>query len=217
MTDGANLTDVVEGAKASAEAIPVHISYEIIRLFSEGLYQSPQKAIEELVSNSYDAGATSVHVLLPRDEGDDDHVGEGETLPPLWVIDNGTGMDAAGFGQLWRVADSAKADADGSGDRPPIGQFGIGKLAAYVLAWRLTHISCVGGVIRSTTMNFRDLTDRHQYERSDPYNLVLYELTTEQAREALADIKERDTAAWGVDVRCERLANLDGGRPQRLS
>ena len=30
--------------------IPVHISLEIIRLFSEGLYQSPHKAIEEPVT-----------------------------------------------------------------------------------------------------------------------------------------------------------------------
>jgi len=196
MTHGTSLTVVVEQAKASSDAIPVHISYEIIRLFSEGLYQSPQKAIEELVSNSYDAGASSVHVLLPRTDADEDVEDESESLPPLWVIDNGGGMDAAGFGQLWRVADSEKADADPSGDRPPIGQFGIGKLAAYVLAWRLTHISCVEGVIRSTTMNFRDLTDRHQYEPADPYNLVLYELTTDQAKAALADIEERDPAAW---------------------
>ncbi len=37
-------------------AIPVPISYEIIRLFSEGLYQSPHKAVEELVSNSLPGG-----------------------------------------------------------------------------------------------------------------------------------------------------------------
>jgi len=52
-------------------------------------------------------------------------------------------MTAEGFVQLWRVADSQKAMVDNSSERPPIGQFGIGKLAAYVLAWRLTHISKV--------------------------------------------------------------------------
>src|SRR4051812_21124275 len=80
-------------AKASSTPpvrIPVHISYEIIRLFSEGLYSSPQKAVEELVSNSYDAEATEARVILPEQ-------GDGEELPPLWVIDNGSGMDDQGF------------------------------------------------------------------------------------------------------------------------
>ena len=45
--------------------IEVRISYRIIQLFSEGLYSSPNKAIEELVSNSFDAGASNVHVILP--------------------------------------------------------------------------------------------------------------------------------------------------------
>src|SRR4051812_22266512 len=130
MSSAAEMTDVVERAAPAEAPIRVHISYEIIRLFSEGLYQSPQKAIEELVSNSYDAGADAVHVLLPVDQDEDG------SLPPLWVIDNGTGMDASGFSQLWRVADSDKADQKiGIGARAPIGQFGIGKLAAYVLAW----------------------------------------------------------------------------------
>lgn len=35
--------------------IPVRISYRIIELFSDGLYSSPSKAIEELVSNAFDA------------------------------------------------------------------------------------------------------------------------------------------------------------------
>lgn len=110
----------IETAAPEISVIPVNISYEIIHLFSEGLYQSPQKAIEELVSNSYDAGASRVHVILPP--------GEEPDLTPLWVIDNGSGIDAGDFMQLWRVANSAKADVDPSTvDRPPIGQFGIGK------------------------------------------------------------------------------------------
>lgn len=36
--------------------IPVKISYRIIELFSDGLYSSPHKAIEELVVNAFDAG-----------------------------------------------------------------------------------------------------------------------------------------------------------------
>ena len=119
-------------------AIPVPISYEIIRLFSEGLYQSPHKAVEELVSNSFDAGAKVVSVVVPADPGD------AATPESLWVIDDGSGMDAEGFKQLWRVADSRKADLDTENGRSQIGQFGIGKLAAFVLAWNLTHVEQIG-------------------------------------------------------------------------
>ena len=121
------------------ESIDVRISYEIIRLFSEGLYQSPHKAIEELVTNSFDADADRVFVLIPRPS-------EESSGDSLWVIDDGFGMDKGGFTILWRVADSTKyGGAPTAKGRLPIGQFGIGKLAAYVLAWRLTHVSKVNG------------------------------------------------------------------------
>ena len=174
------------------QRIPVRISYEIIRLFSEGLYQSPQKAIEELVSNSYDANATDVRVLTPS-------AGAAATMEPLWVIDNGTGMDIEGFVQLWRVADSNKVnwtpEKNGS-SRPPIGQFGIGKLAAYVLAWRLTHVSRQGDQILGTSMNFKSLANKHQYDNVEPIEIELRELSDEDARVVLADIKDRDPDAW---------------------
>ena len=69
-------------------SIPVPISYEIIQLFSEGLYQSPQKAIEELVTNGFDAGAQNVRVVLPS-------ASDKATLATesLFVVDDGTGID----------------------------------------------------------------------------------------------------------------------------
>lgn len=197
--DGEVVASVDDGLVASLHTppaitrqIPVHISYEIIRLFSEGLYQSPHKAVEELVSNSYDAGAKRVEVLLPETADG----GSGQ-LPPLWVIDDGSGMDTHGFEQLWRIADSEKAAIDPkSTSRPPIGQFGIGKLAAYVLAWRLTHISKSEACIHCTDMNFRKLAGVHQYEETEAFGIDLYELTEEQAKEALADVESRSPSAW---------------------
>ncbi len=173
------------------ETISVRISYEIIRLFSEGLYQSPHKAIEELVSNGYDAVASRVHVLLPEEPED------GVSPQPLWVIDDGRGMDAGGFRQLWRVAYSAKAEASvAAGERPPIGQFGIGKLAAYVLAWELTHLSCVDGKILLTSMDFHTVSGRHQFQDTEPVPLSLHQLDDAKAQEILGDVRARDPAAW---------------------
>jgi hypothetical protein len=183
---------------AAVSTIPVHISYEIIRLFSEGLYQSPQKAVEELVSNGYDAGAENVHVLLPEQHTSGTlDLRDDALMDPLWVIDDGHGMDAAGFAQLWRVAYSGKASVETEPEeRAPIGQFGIGKLAAYVLAWQLTHISCVNGQIRYTSMDFRRLTGRHQYDNNSPLDLSLRELSEEQAKELLGSVEHRDAVAW---------------------
>lgn len=186
------MTTTIESFATSGdeiEKIPVPISYDIIRLFSEGLYKSPHKAIEELVSNSYDAGASDVHVLLP-DAGDED-----APTSPLWVVDNGHGMDVDGFRQLWRVADSAKADAGLSNGRLPIGQFGIGKLAAYVLAWHLMHLSRVDGRYLLTVMDFHKVTGR-QADNPEPEKVSLREVTEANARHLIADVKARDPQAW---------------------
>lgn len=173
------------------EEIPVAISLDIIRLFSEGLYKSPHKAVEELVSNSYDAGASDVHILLP-DTGDG-----GAPTSPLWVIDDGHGMDVDGFHQLWKVADSAKADAPPTSGRLPIGQFGIGKLAAYVLAWHLIHVSRVGERYLLTVMDFNRVRGR-QADDPRPASVSLREVQEPTARKLLADIKTRDAEAWDL-------------------
>ncbi|MCY4674153.1 MAG: ATP-binding protein [Bacteroidetes bacterium] len=178
-----------EDAGYEIAEIPVSISFDIIRLFSEGLYKSPHKAIEELVSNSYDAQASRVHVLLPDPEN-----GTGP-LSPLWVIDDGHGMDVDGFRQLWRVADSDKVNASPSNGRLPIGQFGIGKLAAYVLAWRLMHLSRVHDKFLLTAMNFRTVTER-QADHPKPAKISLREVSEQTARMLLSDVKVRDPSAW---------------------
>ena len=170
-------------------AIPVSLSYDIIRLFSEGLYRSPHKAIEELVSNSYDAGARTVHILLPDPEDKED------PLTPLWVIDDGRGMDERGFQRLWRVADSDKNDAPPANGRLPIGQFGIGKLAAYVLAWRLIHISRVEARFLLTVMDFRTVTQR-QADIPKPATVSLRDIDVSEAQVLLSDVEERDSRAW---------------------
>ncbi len=179
-----------ENIGQEVEQIPVHISYEIIHLFSEGLYKSPHKAIEELVTNSYDAYAKRVHILLP--EADERGI---NAQLPLWVIDDGHGMDEEGFRQLWRIAESNKADLPTQHERPMIGQFGIGKLASYVLAWNLTHISRVKGKFLLTSMNFHNVTD-HRLSNGDHMSISLREVSEETAREHLAEIEERDSAAW---------------------
>src|SRR5438094_8945521 len=91
--------------------IPVRISYRIIQLFSEGLYSSPNKAIEELVSNSFDAGATNVHAIVAPDLL--------ATDAAIVVIDDGSGMNEDGLKEHWLIGVSNKRDPS---RRPPKGR-----------------------------------------------------------------------------------------------
>lgn len=143
-------SDIPQFATAGkvATSIEVKISYRIIQLFSEGLYSSPNKAIEELVSNSFDAGAENVHVMLSSDLTADD--------ASIAVIDDGAGMDKSGLASHWIIGESTKRKKGATlpKGRKQIGKFGIGKLATYVLANRLSHISKVNDKFYATSMDY---------------------------------------------------------------
>jgi Histidine kinase-, DNA gyrase B-, and HSP90-like ATPase len=167
------------------EKIDVRLSYRIVRLFSEGLYASPNKAIEELVANAFDAGARRTAVFLPADF----HT-QGATIV---VLDDGEGMDAHGLKLHWLIGKSIKRDLPKLPlGRKQIGKFGIGKLATYVLANRLTHISKRGGKYYSTSMNFKTVDERgeEEVEPKNPIKISLRELTENQAHDALKDWTE---------------------------
>jgi hypothetical protein len=161
--------------------INVRISYRIIQLFSEGLYKSPTKAIEELVANSFDAGATHVHALTSPDLSAPDS--------SIVVIDDGESMDKKTLAEHWLIGESRKRDA---GFRSPkkrkqIGRFGIGKLATYVLANRLTHICKIGTKFYSASMNYRLIPSGTSggVTTDELVKLPLLELTEAEARKAL--------------------------------
>jgi hypothetical protein len=162
--------------------IEVRISYRIIQLFSEGLYSSPNKAIEELVSNSFDAGATNVHVILPADVTDRDG--------SIIVVDDGIGMDDKGLGEHWLIGVSNKRELTTlPKGRKQIGKFGIGKLATYVLANRLTHICKIGGAYYSTSMDYSKIPSGEGGAiREEKVLLPLRKLTEKEAKEAVGSL-----------------------------
>ena len=115
--------------------VVLQVDYQIIEHFSEHLYDSPHKAIEELVANSFDAFATEVRVFTP---------GPYSTNRVL-VWDNGESMDVEGLKQLWWIAKSPKQDGDRIEEREGktrkiIGKFGIGKLASYSVGAIISHV-----------------------------------------------------------------------------
>jgi hypothetical protein len=130
---------------AEIDQVHVIVGPRFLDLFSKNLYRSPNKAFEELVSNSWDAGATDVHIGIPSNLKASDAT--------VWILDNGESMDASGLKQLWRIADSKKPGR--THGRSQIGKFGIGKLATYLLARRLTYVCrAADGVIRAVEMDY---------------------------------------------------------------
>jgi len=69
-------------AHTSKDNINIDINFKIIDQFSSQLYDNPRRAIEELVCNSYDAGAEECYISTPEDSTD-----------RLHVLDNGESMD----------------------------------------------------------------------------------------------------------------------------
>lgn len=160
--------------------IPVKISYRIIELFSDGLYSSPNKAIEELVTNSFDAGAKNVHVVISPDLTTPDSA--------IVVADDGTSMDPDGFRQHWLIGVSKKrSTAPTAAGRKQIGKFGIGKLATFVLANHLTHICRTAGKYYAVSMDYSKIPQGQDggIHTDDSVELPLRELSEKEAREAI--------------------------------
>lgn len=178
-----NNPDLFTTAGAETDQIDVKISQRIIHLFSEGLYSSPNKAVEELVSNSFDAGAENVHIILSADLRDSDAT--------IVVIDDGEGMDIDGLKQHWIIGKSTRRRGAGSSSRrKPIGKFGIGKLSTYVLATKLTHICKSGDTYYAATMDYSNLEGSDSDASQEVFNeqriqIPLRTLTEEQAREVV--------------------------------
>ncbi|MCH8164756.1 MAG: ATP-binding protein, partial [Planctomycetes bacterium] len=164
------------------DQIDVKISLRIIQLFSEGLYSSPNKAVEELVSNSFDAGAENVHIILSPDLRDPDAT--------IVVIDDGEGMNADGLKQHWIIGETTRRRVTGSSRPKPIGKFGIGKLSTYVLALKLTHICKSGDTYYAATMDYSLLAGRAEEAsegvfKQQTIQIPLRTLTEQQARDAV--------------------------------
>jgi hypothetical protein len=158
---------------------PVSISTRFLEHFSEQLYSSPNKAFEELLANAWDANAQSAYVYLPPDPK-----AEGAAI---YVLDNGLSMDEGGLEDLWKVAYSKKTaqQTTGSG-RAVIGKFGIGKLATYVLAEKLTYICrSADGVIRAVTMDYTALGENPQQLIGSNVQLKLRELSADDLKQLL--------------------------------
>ncbi|HEY2964277.1 MAG TPA: ATP-binding protein [Pyrinomonadaceae bacterium] len=172
---------------SSGQKISVELGTRFLEHFSEQLYSSPQKAFEELISNGWDAGADCVDVRISTDLK--------AMTATMCVLDNGASMDAEGLRLLWRIAFSPKKNTPTQYGRPVIGQFGIGKLATYVLANKLTYIcKASDGLIRRVTMNYdiEQFKDDAEDKLISDIELDIYEVEEQELEEALKNVFDGD-------------------------
>ncbi len=146
------IADQIRKYKELGEPVNVSLSNELVHLLSDQLYQSPIKAIEELVVNSYDADASICRVFVPSPDETD--------LNYIIVFDDGIGMDRDGLVNLWQIGRSNKREEEieKRRKRKQIGKFGIGKLAISTIANKLTYITKSEKLILSVTINFLDFS-----------------------------------------------------------
>ena len=225
-----SLSDALGTGKIVA-TLDASLSNEIVHLLSEQLYTSPLKAIEELVVNSYDADAEECRIGLLFGEpayeleaGDEDaELMKDETdpvapiaasviaqVPPDGVIaiyDDGDGMDLDGLRGLWRVGHSPKQGLLGPTKRfgrKAVGKFGIGKLATYAVANRITYLSATGGTVYHVLCDFRHFGPDSNSGSPPPVRLEVREI-----RDLAELLKRPDFAAVlnRLDLQEARLTN----------
>lgn len=162
--------------------VAVSIGPSFLQLFSEQLYSSPNKAFEELVSNSWDAGATAVYIGMAADLD--------KPAAAVWVLDNGESMDGDGIELLWKVAYSTKPTR--AAKRPQIGKFGIGKLSTYLLAHELTYVCrAADGVTRAVTLDYRDIGKAGEGLHIEKLPLAVRKIDEAELDNLLAEVESR--------------------------
>jgi hypothetical protein len=177
----------IENIGKPKATISVEISARFLEHFSEQLYSSPQKAFEELISNGWDAGASRVDVRISPNLKSD-------PMATMAVLDDGVSMDEDGLRQLWHIAFSPKRGKATDHGRPVIGKFGIGKLATYVLANKLTYIcKAHDGKIRRVTMDYGEIDrqiaeDPAQEKLVRDMELEVFEVSESEVAEALRSV-----------------------------
>jgi hypothetical protein len=179
--------------------VVLEIDYNIIQHFSEHLYGSPNKAVEELVANSFDAFASTAYVYVPS------RFTENYVL----VWDDGGSMDIGDLHKLWWIAQSPKvgdriaASTDGR-KRAMIGKFGIGKLAGYAVGYRITHLCRRVNRFLLVMVDYREVPHIQDETEQEKYKAPILELTEEEAREYVKSLflvkPKAQTQLWNKDT-----------------
>lgn len=117
-------------------------------------YKHRDVAIAELVANCWDAGADSVHVEVPDEKEYE------RTTSRITILDDGEGMSADDVqDQYLVVGRNRRPDDEEDRKRPVMGRKGIGKLAGFGLASRMTVGTWQDGRLTEFTLDVGNLKE----------------------------------------------------------
>ena len=178
------------------DEVVLQVDYQIIEHFSERLYDSPNKAVEELVANSFDAFATEARVFTPGPY----------TANRVIAWDNGESMDVEGLKQLWLIAKSPKLNGDRIEEREGktrkiIGKFGIGKLASYSVGEIISHVCRHGEEFYLVSIDYGQIygtEGKSPISYSSPMSAPIVQLDQEYITELMKNLF--DTPPPSIDM-----------------
>lgn len=174
------------------EDVQVAIAYDIIQHFSSQLYASPYKALEELVTNGFDAGASEVRTYIPS----------GMAKEHVVVWDDGHSMGKEELHELWWIARSPKRsttrviESNAGVQRKVIGKFGIGKLASYAVGSTVFHLCKQQGHILLVGLDYGTITPSEPPTSNHP--IGIYELNEDDARSWLLERLDAEAEAFSI-------------------
>jgi hypothetical protein len=118
------------------------------------MYKRRDVAIAELVANCWDAGATHVTIMIPEPGSYDPDTSS------IVITDDGAGMDEDQVQNEYLVVgrNRRKDGSDVAGGRPVMGRKGIGKLAGFGVASKMTVITWRDGVSTKLELDVAELT-----------------------------------------------------------
>ncbi|MDO4684645.1 MAG: ATP-binding protein [Candidatus Saccharibacteria bacterium] len=134
-----------------------NISLAVLNSLGRNLYRNFITILGEAISNSWDADANNVRIIINREKSE------------MLVIDDGDGMSASDFsGKFLRIGYSKRVSGSNSRKgRPYIGRKGIGKLALLSCANRVVIVTkksgepVTGGVIDNSELDEAIQDDRN--------------------------------------------------------
>lgn len=138
------------------------------------LYSSFPPVIAELVSNSYDADAKNVHVIIDNDNKE------------VQVIDDGTGMSFEEINNNFLIIGRNRRIDDNNDlspifRRPVTGKKGLGKLAVFGIAEEIEITSIKDNIKNKFIMNYNDIKERQSNNGSYRPQVLTYNETTDES------------------------------------
>ena len=132
-----------ETAEISEGTLPIKVNADVVSHLSFGLYRNFARAVKELISNSYDAGATEVKIKLDLDN------------ELIIVRDNGKGMTLKEIeNKFLHIAHRTPFNEEiNELGRKRIGSFGIGFLSTFPYCKELKLITKKEGIDKIIEVN----------------------------------------------------------------